>query len=495
MKITRAVVAAPPVRDFYFTPGRASALGAEAVRNQLERKGVSTTLFNYPLHNPRGKQISLDSFYDYLKPYIIPGEKSPIGFFSGRKIYGPSFDDAAAMILDSDPQVIFLSLFAWTYADDVLALAKSIKRQNGNSIPLILGGAGAAVLPEYFRRTGLFDAVLKGDAEDTIIPVLKKLENEVYDFSDLSEEISCEPPEPALSFRTDSEGNQYLTLSLSRGCPKRCQFCSNFLTQGRLFRTASLESLEERLNRLPIDAGREVNINLEDDNLLVDKSYLNDVLVRIALLYPERKITMMNGLDYTYMNEDYADYLIDEGFSHFSLSLGSTDAAVLKAEKRPVNLERLEKLLLHLKTRQVPSTTFFICGLPDDSQEGIIESLLYLHRLPTETGISLFYPVPGLPRFEDDERFLSKPPSLCSGSSAYPWANSLTTSEMVTAFRLARLSNLIKKKGKTKVEHELINRIMTSGQLHTTIGRKRELTLIPHMDQSMVDLFIKSLAD
>ena len=124
--------------------------------------------------------------------------------------------------------------------------------------------------------------------------------------------------------------------------------------------------------------------------------------------------------------------------------MASMDQQQLEEEKREGNLKKLELLLKYSEKLDIPVITYFICGLKKDTPRKIVETIIYLHSLKTSIGISLYYPVPGLADWQDKELFLKIPPYMCCGSSAYPWNNSLTTKELVTAFRLARTSNYIK---------------------------------------------------
>lgn len=495
MRLVRAVAAAPPVRDFYFTPSRATALGLSGVVRELKSRGISCRSFNFPRLNPRGSTLPLPPEYDYLRPYLIEGERGPLSFFNSRKLYGPDFSEASSLIVKENPDIIFLSLFAWTYGDDVIALARSLREDQDFPYPIVLGGAGAAVLPDYFRQTGLFDLVLIGESETSLPDLLDFLESD-EPLKDFKEQVTLtKTPAPLVSFNQDSRGNQFLTMTLSRGCPKMCRFCSNFLTQGRQFRLVDLDQMEEKLKSLSITNRKPIHINLEDDNLLYHKNYFADFLNRIKKIFPQATFSAENGLDYTLLDEEYMEFLLDIGFKSFSFSIGSADEATLKREQRPADLAKLERLLGLLEKRFVDVTTFFIAGLPDDKSETITDTLIYLHNLPTRIGISLFYPVPGLPRFEDHQPFLKNPPSLCSGSSAFPWGKSLTTAQMITAFRLARLSNLIKKTEKTLQEKELIHRILQTGVLQTFIGKRKRIAALEALDNSMVDKYLKNLTN
>ena len=78
----------------------------------------------------------------------------------------------------------------------------------------------------------------------------------------------------------------------------------------------------------------------------------------------------------------------------------------------------------------------------------------------------MFYSVPGLPDFSDTAYFRNIAPGLLRGSSAYPWNSSLSTEELITAFRISRTLNLFKKREKTIQESILVEK-----------NQKREQTL------------------
>ncbi|MGL1891169.1 MAG: radical SAM protein [Spirochaetaceae bacterium] len=438
----KAVVVTPSIFDFYFTPGRATALGAIAVQKQLLKYGINAPIYNLPLLNARGKSIPLPDHLNYLKPYIIPGEKGPISFFKNYKRFGPTVEDSAKLILETNPDIVYISLFAWVYASNTIDLARQIKLEN-SSVKLVIGGAGVAVLPEYFNNSNLFDYVVRTEAGQGLPPFV--------DLSDVRE-INRENPEPIISFNTDKKGKQWLSIALSRGCPLKCQFCSNHLTQGRKFRCTPVIELLEELKKITFSSSEPIHMNIEDDNLLINKDYFSSVLKTIKLQIPHVTFSIDNGLDYTYLNTEYVNFLIDIGFTSFTLSLGSADLETLKQQKRPANLEKLELIIDFIIKRKIKVSTFLICGLPEDTPESILVSLRYIHKLPTLTNISMFYVVPGLPKFQDKQYFLDLHPSLCCGSVAYPHAGSLTTKQMVTVFRLARLSNYIKTEPKIDLD-------------------------------------------
>lgn len=494
-------VVSPSICDFYFTPGRASALGAVSVIQQLEKLGVTSVLYNFPLMIPRGKKIPLPDSHSYLIPYIVEGERGGVSFFSSFKRFGPKPEEAAELIMASNPDLILISLFAWAYSDDAIELVRAIRKRITPKmrIDICIGGAGVAVFPEYFNETELFDFVITGEAEQVIEPFVRQLIKSNPDFSKVPHlfgisgskgEISKDNPEPVLSFNVDKSGKQWLSIILSRGCPLKCKFCSNHLTQGRTFRSTPIEELQKRLISLSIIDNSPLHINFEDDNLLIRKKYFEQVLKMIKSQYPQATFSIENGLDYTYMTPDYIDLLIDYGFNSFTLSLGSSNINILEEEERPSDFKRFESILERIKDRNIPVKTFLICGLPGDSKESILNSLLYMHFLPTDIGISMFYTVPGLPRFENQELFKNKSSRLCCGSAAFPWGESMTTEELITSFRLARLSNLLNKRNHNQIENDLINLIKKNKIFYTVKGKSKSIISLNNLNSYLIKGFL-----
>ncbi len=446
-----AVIAQAPLRDFYTTPHRFSALGLEAVSRTFRENGWDTEVLILPLLGGF-RTLPLPSFLDHLKPHILPGETGPARFFTHYKRFGPDFMDAAKIILNHNPDLVALSCFAFAYADDTIELAQALRKISSKT-RIIAGGAGVSAFKEYFEETGLFDAVLSGEAENTLEAWLK------------GSEPDCPQNEPEPLWTIT--GNRITTV-LSRGCPKRCRFCSQFLVHGRVLRKASMEAVKKMILSWP-ETVQEVNI--EDDNLLLISDYFFEVLDLIRARFPGVRFFAENGMDYTLLNHSRLEELFHRGFRTFNLSLGSIHPDILASYERPADLIKWEALVQEIANRGAASTTYFICGLQDDSPLKTSATLKYIARFPTRPGISLFYPVPGLPGFTDKNLFRKHPPALTAGSSAWPWTGSLTTAQMVTAFRLSRLLAL--KTG------SVWDRSVSTGTLWAEVRHQHGTKLIP----------------
>lgn len=485
-----AAIVLPPVEDFYFTPSRASGLGAEALKNILSGCGIASEVYNLPAMKKKAAKLPLPDELTYLKPFLIEKEQGPVSFFSSYKRFGPSYTESAEIILTKNPSRVFLSCFAWAYAASTLKLAEAIKKR-APSVEIIAGGAGVTVNPDFFSASEFIDAVLTGEAEVSV-PEFLGLNTGFIPFQ--SAPVFC----AAQTGVSASKQIRFFSAVLSRGCPKNCRFCSNHLVHGRKFRKTKPADIEQFISELPSDMN--IHINFEDDNLMLDSGYFFSILSIIKNRFPYAQFSAENGLDYSLIDKEKLARLIDFGFRSFNLSMASSSQFLLESENRALNLNRLESLLAEISFRSLPSTTYFICGLENETVQSVLDNLIYLHSLPTLTGISLFYPVPGLPGFPPD-KMSSKPPALCAGSSAYPWNSSLSTAQLVTAFRLARFSNLLKtaegripaeRAGKDSAEEAyLIDKIKSCGALYTLSGGST--VRLKGLDNELVSQFLRAV--
>ncbi len=485
-----ALIVQPPLRDFYTTPHRFSGLGLEAVRRVFRANGWQARVRIFPVEG-RPRVLPLPDALQHLAPHLIQGETGPARFFTHYRRFGPDFSEAARAIMRETPDLVVIGCFAFAYADDTIELARYI-RKLAPRIPIITGGAGVTVFPEYFRKTDLFEAVLPGDAETALAgwlspgsPTSGRLGSPTSGRKEgrtTGLPAALDPhPEPVWT-----QHGRRITAVFSRGCPKRCRFCSQFLTQGRVLRTASMDTVDEMITRWP--EGIE-EVNIEDDNLLLVPDFFFAVLDRIRSRFPNVGVFAENGIDYTLIDPENLERLFASGFRVFNLSVGSIHAAVLRAEERPADLRRWEEVTHEIDRRGGTSTTYFICGLEDDSPERTATTLVYLSRFPTRPGISLFYPVPGLPGFTDRSLFSDGPSSRTAGSSAWPWTGSLTTAQMVTAFRLSRLIAAPKRT-------ELFDRCVETRMLWAEVRDhgKTRLVRVPEQDETLSRAVLEALA-
>jgi len=500
----KVAIIIPPIEDFYATPHRMSSLGATIVAKLLERANCSVVTIDGVGNCSKKQQIALPAPLSYLKQHLMPGETGKCSFFGHYYHFGDTVEEIATRVLLYSPQICFISCFAFCYGDSTIALAAEIKKQMP-SLPIVAGGAGVSVYPDYFLRNRSIDYTLSGEAETNIaafvsyfsaadssgdnVPGLGFKKGDRLCFSSVVEHADSASLTPVIIKTSDTLSTVNLTASLSRGCNSRCRFCANHLVHGRSFRHTHIELFSSLLSEhLPLSSGKKVAINFEDDNLLNDLPFFREVLKQCKTVFPNVSFTAENGLDYRQLTPDLCNELIDSGFTQFNFTLGSVSSSLLSRELRTGSLDEFTNLVTLCNTRSIRVISYCICGFPNETVASLAATLLFLKQLRTTIGISMFYPVPGIPGFTDKKVFDALPPLLSRGSSAYPWSTSLSTDTLVTAFRLARMINCNLDANQSTEERECIATTIATGKLHTIIKEKktRRIIEVPVQDVELV---------
>ena len=503
----RIAVAAHSITDFYFTPHRHASLGTMTVTAALSGIGAEVREFNFPLLSRRSRRIALPGTLAYLAPHIIADEYGPTAFFTAYRRLGPDPGKCAEMIAACDPDALLISSFAYAYAEDAIELAGAVRRLLPN-IPIAVGGGGPSASPDRFLANDVIDYVVPGEIEATAGTLLDCLKGHSSHASVSAGEGNRYPgiltasaphrttvPEPAekmifpLRVLPPRNGVRRAVLSVSRGCSKRCAFCSSHLTHGRRFRQIPFDQIADTIRDLPHYPDERYHFAFEDDNLLIDTDRFLRTLELIRQHFPTATFSAENGMDYRLLDHRIVRKLVELGCTQFNLSIGSFAPDILQQQKRSADLDHLREMLQVIDELQVRSILYMIVGLCGDTPVSAAAALLTVLGLPADIGISPYYALPGLPGFREVGS-----PLLSKGSSLFPWTGSLTTAELMTAFRLARLVQLIKH---PDTDRELLEGILRSRKLLTRINERKigrkSIREVPGLSGKMLEAFFSGI--
>ncbi len=503
----RIAVAAHSITDFYFTPHRHASLGTMAVSQAFSSIGAEVREFHFPLFSRRSRRIALPDSLAYLAPHILVEEYGPTAFFSAYRRLGPAPEECAKLIAAYNPEALLISSFAYAYADDAIALARAVRKLLPD-IPVAAGGGGPSAAPGFFLAGKDIDYVVTGEVEqgaDALYARLKehtansaaipdRKDDGILTASAVHRKAELEPAGELLfpvRILPPRNGVRSVVLSSSRGCPKRCAFCSTYLTHGRQYRQVHIERIAQAIRDLPNDpgGGERYHFAFEDDNLLVDTARFLKILELIRQRFPTASFSAENGMDYLLLNRELVRELVLLGCTQFNLSVGSFTPEVLHQQHRSADLVHLREILETIDKLQVRSILYLIVGLRGDTPASAAAALLAVLGLPADIGISPYYALPGLPGFME-----SGMPLLSKGSSLFPWTGSLTTAELLTAFRLARLVQLMKH---PDADRELLDNILKSRRMLTRIkdrvSNRKSIREVPGLSEKMLELFFSGL--
>ncbi|MEW6263631.1 MAG: radical SAM protein [Thermodesulfobacteriota bacterium] len=509
----KLVLLQPPIQDFYHTEVRLIPLGLAYLQAAVKKHlpGVEVTIKDF--HHGRGRRTAaLPRELDYLGQYWRQPDQSPFSTFHQYFHFGADFETLAREVAAERPDLVGISCLFTPYFREALAAARTIKKHWPAF--LVMGGHHVTAAPLSVLSDPNVDFIIRGEGERPLVELLSALmdgrelgrvpnlgyktesgpvlnpREENYPLAELPwPDLSDLPPERYLY-----QGQPLCSLTVSRGCPHHCAFCSVHLTFGHEHRRRQPEDVvEEILRRL--DQGYRV-FDFEDDNLSWDRpGFMALLRTIIARLTPGRAaFTAMNGLSYPTLDREMLALMKRAGFLHLDLSLVSASGLTLWRLDRPHTLDRFLEVIQAARDLDFRVTAYQIIGLPHEDLETISGALALLTRLPVFIGASIFYLPPGCAlaaeRPAGDEADFVKARSTALAIETEHFSRD----DLYTLFITSRIVNFLKglptgsgestlaealtaaeKKGsRSRLGAEILRRLIKEKRLYAAVRRGRE---------------------
>jgi len=406
----------PPIQDFYDTDIRLQPIGLAYLKATVKKFLPHVDVIIRDYHHGRGrKTVSLPDELQYLREYYRFADRSPFSTFYHFYHFGASYQLIAEEVLKEKPDLVGISSLFTPYWREVLETARAIKKKW--SCPILAGGSHVSADPLHLLQYPEIDFVIRGEGERPLVEFLKIWQengdldtvpnlgfkknglpvlNEVQDNYDLDT-----LPLPDL---TDFDPNRYscqkkpLTFIItSRGCPHHCAFCSVHLTFGQTYRRRNVEKIMDEI-RYRYQQGYRV-FDFEDDNLTFYLPEMKEICRRLVQLFPPGEIacTAMNGISYLSLDSELLNLMRQAGFRELNISLVSADIDILTGHHRSAALKKYSEVVHIAHELEFRIVSYQILGLPDDTLQSMVQTMIFNSRLPVLLGVSPFYLTPRMP--------------------------------------------------------------------------------------------------
>jgi anaerobic magnesium-protoporphyrin IX monomethyl ester cyclase len=188
-------------------------------------------------------------------------------------------------------------------------------------------------------------------------------------------------------------------LITTRGCPYSCRYCAAYVMNGKKIRMRSGESVVEEMQYLIKDHGiREFHI--EDDNFTFYKEHVVNVCSAIRKAGLKVPLGIPNGVRVDRLDDEICAEMKSAGFYFFSIGLESGSVNTLKQMKKALNLDKAKRGIELIKKYGFRVKGFFILGYPNETREGIFETIRWSKSLALDQAYySIYIPLPGTPEF------------------------------------------------------------------------------------------------
>jgi anaerobic magnesium-protoporphyrin IX monomethyl ester cyclase len=305
----------------------------------------------------------------------------------------------------------------------------------------ILGGPHPTLMPEESLERREVDLVVRGEAEETIIEVVRQLERDPGELDQESGvrhftsagwaeiaglsyrtaggEVVHNPPRkppadldslpfPAhhlykierytnLQPRTDGldpRARAY-TIITSRGCPYQCIYCSKAVT-GKKWRPRSPENVIEEWRRLVIDL-RATEIGVTDDVMTLDLERAK----RICQLIIDEGLNTVPWITIHGIRADNTDLELFRlmkaaGCRRVGFGVESGNQRVLDIMKKGQTIDDVRQAFRNARQAGLQTIGFFIFGLPGDDEASMEDTIrLALELNPDLANFMIAAPFPG----------------------------------------------------------------------------------------------------
>jgi radical SAM superfamily enzyme YgiQ (UPF0313 family) len=490
----RILLIQPPIRDFYQTSIRTQPIGLAYLASSLRTHGHEVEILD--CQTGRKRSVSVPPELSYLRNLYPFDDQSPFKLYSGFYHFGMGWDEIRHRIEASNADAFGISSSFTPYHGEALEIARIIKEWEKEKI-VVLGGSHASSDPEGVLKSPYVDYVVLGEGEIRLPLLLEKIETgnkgEIREIDGIgyreNGEIRMNPPHrfvqdlnslppPARDLldldRYRLRRNRSTMLITSRGCPHRCAYCSAHLVMGSTFRTRSPEAIIEEMRDCRERYGIRV-FDIEDDNFTFDQERAKRLLTLIIETFGEGSLELsaMNGVSFASLDKELLRIMKKAGFRTINLSLVSTGILTRERMKRPKGLIDFDRILEEAIPLGLNVIAYGIFGMPGQTIEEMVDTLIYLMGRRVLIGPSIYYPTPGTPLFErcKREKLLPSYPAQWR-SSAFPIETpEFSRLDLVTLFRLTRGINFIKE----KMDHGVLHEGITWRELSQIIKEKVEV--------------------
>jgi len=484
----------PPIRDFYQTSIRTQPIGLAYLAALLKNNGHEVEILDCQIEAK--KSIPIPAELSYLRDFYPFNDRSPFKLYSGYYHFGMKWEEIRKRVENSKADVFGISSSFTPYHEEALEIARIIKEWDRKKI-VVMGGAHVSCDPKGVLQSPFVDYVILGEGEARFPILLEQIGKGKTDNVEKIDgigyrnngQIRINPlrnfiqnldrlPHPARELldldRYRLRKKRSTMIITSRGCPHRCAYCSSHLAMGTSFRTRTPEAILTEMMVCQKQYGIEA-FDIEDDNFTFDQERAKRLMSLIIETFGEGKIEIsaMNGISFASLDGELLKLMKRAGFSTINLSYVSTDSSTKERMRRPKPATEFDKILEKAEQIGLHVIAYAILGMPGQTIEEMVYTLIYLMGKKVLIGPSIYYPTPGTPLFERCEKEGILPPHPVQWrSSAFPIeTKGFDRVDLLTLFRLARVINFIK----GKMDGKELEEGMTWKELFQALKEKRKL--------------------
>ena len=294
-------------------------------------------------------------------------------------------------------------------------------------LPIVWGGWHTTLFPKQTVESHLVDYAIVGDGDELIVQLADSMrDNKPLKMGILrnTKHIDMEKlpmPNYELVMKLEEyfdedltdKFNEYVTEKIrwlpyqsSRGCPARCTFCINTVTNNRIYRKKSSKKVLREMEY--ISKKYKINhLKIIDDNFFVDIKRVREIAK--GILKKKLKFTWDVECRTDYFKDGFVDdstlsLLRKAGCVQFTMGLESGSQAALDRMKKDTTVEQNEFAVKQLDKWDIVPRTSFVADIPGDTKEDLLATQTFFNSLRKYKkftgGMATYRPYPRSPLHE-----------------------------------------------------------------------------------------------
>ncbi len=293
------------------------------------------------------------------------------------------------------PHVIFVtSLMTYWYTG--VRETIDLLRKVFPSVPVVLGGVYATLMPDHALQVCTPDDVWRGPGEAGLAQILGRLLGR--SFAEAEDGPLCEF-EACLELMGKAS---FLPLLTSRGCPMRCSYCaSRNLFPRFVARPAqdAIRCIEHAVERCGVS-----DVVVYDDAFLYDAdARALPILHASAERFPGLRWHAPNGLHVRYITREVALAMKRAGFETIRLGLESSSNSFHRSAGGKTSREEFLRAVAHLREAGFTAknvAAYLLVGIPSQTRAQIEDDVDFVLRCGVAPKLAEYSPIPGTALWE-----------------------------------------------------------------------------------------------
>lgn len=341
----------------------------------------------------------------------------------------PSKEEFIQEVQKEQPDIIGFSVVTnqWSYTQQLAGWSRQ-----ASSAPLVCGGVHALAEPENILRTGLFDYIFRGEAEEAFLDFVDRMENDqdVRSVRNLgfidNGQIRINPIRPLPELKTlpfknynifpfqrlIDVKNGWVGLMASRGCPFACTYCFNHqmvqqykkdlqcsFRELNYVRHFSVDQMIEEINYLLANYFN-IRMFIFDDDLF---TFYKDYVIDFCKAYRQVcSLPFVVNAHFNFFDQDRAKNLAQANCKIVKFGLESGSERIRREIlNRKMKNEKIRKTIQIANSYGLHSSVFLMIGLPGEDFDDLMATIkLTAQAQPGRFRWSFFYPFPGTKAYD-----------------------------------------------------------------------------------------------